>query len=488
MAATSEQKIRNGSSSTSMSDVYEELGKLYSWEKPKEFSTILDVDFDKSSKWTMTYKIIKQSWVLLSIIALHVVVVPGSIAIAYKWFRQEGIPIGWIAILFAITALLHQFFYGLSSAYSDDLNNGRHLSTETIRRAFRAAIRLLPFSILPGVAIGGIFRRRVPLRMIFNRNGEILFIGRYIHYMMCFVLSQRSSKSFTDRMLDAAKLSVDRRYDVFDVLEGERKRYYLSLALLVIAVSKQEFSFILVIAVINIFISHVGMVWIPTIAADYSKDGRRYDDLPNVPQTMPWKFWFSVSGIIQIVVGVSMVGITIHSIIASKEKSIIAKEEYKQTLMMLPRPSDEMIGKWMYSETGVFTKTDVFDIDRMPEMQCKASSGGYECKRIHSQNMACYNVENYLTKVCLYYGILDEAKLSESVEGRQLLALLKDSGISISDIEFSLLPVSLDKDDGTITPERGGIFRLRDGSESSARYGRDVMILFSSLNMLKRSQ
>lgn len=465
---------------TSMSDVYAELSKLYEWRRPREFFTLGDVDFDEASNWTITYQIIRQSWILICIIAFHVAVVSGFVLIAYGWFAQGGASFGGIAILAATMAFLHQFFYGLSSAYSNDLNNGRWFSVETTRRAIKAAIGLLPFSLLPGVAIGGLFRKRIPLRMILDRNGEMLFIGRYIHYMMCFVLAKQSSKPLTERMLEAARLSVERRHDVFDVLEGERKRYYISIALAGIAAVTQELFLIPVIAAINIFISHVGMIWMPTVAAHYEKHGGEAEKLSGGAQTILWKAWFNVTGAAQLLAVISLVGIVGHFVINSSGEKALANEEYRRTLMILPKPSDEMIGRWETSATGVF------GIDRIPEMQCSVSKSGYECMRIYNQNRACYNVENYLTKVCLYDGILNEKRLSESNGGRTLLALLNDSEISINDIEFSMLPVNLDQDDGELNLERGGIFRLREGSEPSARYGRNVMILSTGLHILKR--
>jgi hypothetical protein len=482
------QAPQNGSRPTSLSDVWSELDKLYGWEKPQEFSSIGDVDFDEASNWTITYKIIRRSLVLMTIIALHIAVVSGFMLIAYEWWHQEeGSSLGVVVVVAATMALLHQFFYGLSSAHSNDINNGRWFAVDTVRRAFMAAIGLLPFSLLPGFAIGGIFRKRIPLRMMFDRNGELLFIGRYIHYMMCFVLAQQSNKSFHERMLDAARLSVERRRDVFDVLEGERKRYYGSLALVAIAAYAHQSWLVPVIASINIFISHVGMIWMPTIAAYYAKHGGEPEKLRGGTQAIVWKALFSATGAIQAVVGISLVVLISHLAINTNTKKSISMEEHRRTLVLLPKPSDEMIGRWKSSATKAFS------IDRTPEFQCSDSRSGYECRRVNNLNGACYNMredtKDSLTTICLHDSPLDEKMLAESDGGEKILSLLKESGISISDIEFSLLAVNsfmYELNEQTLPPEPFGILRLREGSGSYTRYGRNVMISYAGVDVLSR--
>lgn len=471
----------DGRSSPSMSDVYEELGKLYHWEKPREFFSIGSVDFDEASNWTISYRIIRRSWLLMLIIALHMAVATGFLFVGYGLFQHGDTSFAGVAILVALTALLHQFFYGLSSAYSNDINNGRSFSMETVSRAFGAAIRLLPFSLVPGVAIGGLFRKRIPLRMLLDRNGEMLFIGRYIHYMMCFVLAKQSTKPLTGRMLDAARLSVDRRHDVFDVLEGERKRYYLSIIILCIALFSREFWLVPIAAAVNIFISHVGMIWIPTVAAHYARHGGEDEKLSQGKQTVLWRAWFKTTGTIQLVAGVATIGMIGYFVTQSTDEKAIAREEYRRTLEVLPAPSDDMIGEWENPATGQFK------IDRMPEMECSTSTSGFECKRTHGQNGACYDVANYLTKVCLFEGALNAGRLADSYEGRMLLALLGGAKISTGDIEFSMLSVNLDSEDGGFNLGRGGIFRLAEGSESAARHGRDVMVVQAGAYELKRA-
>lgn len=467
----------------SISDVYAELGRLYHWEKPKEFFTIGSVDFDEASNWTRTYGIISRSWVLVSVIALHIAMVTGFMFIAYEWFRHGENEPGGIVFLAALTAFLHQFFYGLSSAYSDDLNNGRGFTKESVNRAIYAATRLLPFSLIPGFAIGAMFRKRIPLRMVLDRNGEMLFIGRYIHYMMCYVLAKQSARPLVWRMLDAARLSVERRHDVFDVLEGERKRYYLSGIILAIALSTQAFFLVPLVTLINIFISHVGMVWMPTIASSYAQHGGEVEKLPDGQQKTRWKVWFKVSGAIQLIVFISIAMVVGYFTLQTSREKAIAKEEYKQTLTTLPKPADELIGKW-------FDSVSMLNIDRIPEMSCSYAANGYACKRIYMPgSQSCYTVDNYLTRVCLHDGLPSEATLKKSEGGVMLLGSMSDAGINPGDIEFSLLSDSLYVTENgvpVVDPDRGAIFRLRDGSGSAARYGREVILYSYGVFGLRR--
>lgn len=70
-----------------------------------------------------------------------------------------------------------------------------------------------------------------------------------------------------------------------------------------------------------------------------------------------------------------------------------------------------------------------------------------------------------------------------------LLGSMRDAGINPGDIEFSLLSDSLYVTENgvpVVDPDRGAILRLRDGSESAARYGREVILYSYGVFGLRR--
>lgn len=510
-----------------------ELQRLHHWEKPATFETSLDVDFSTKDHWTSVYGIIRKSFALKAIIVLHfLAMIAAAASPAWLLAALDGgsrAITGLSITLYAtVLVLLHQFFYGLSSSHADDIANGRGFSTDTILRAFRVFPALIPFSLTPGFTIGGLLRPFLPLRMVFGRNTELLFIGRYTHYMLAFVFTRKGGQGLPERLLDAAKLSVERRHDVFDVLEGERKRYFIGiLALIAVAALRDTslvsvgYTLLMVFLGVSFCCSHVGMIWMPTIWANYQAHGGETETLPEAKASANWIGMITLRTLPTLMAGLAVTGgIVFLAVILEQtaRQDELHKAAVAETLSRYPLPTDRYIGRWKRGFADD-DKDDRFvkEISRLPEVKCKRVGGRIDCVDFPHNWRGCYRTGEYEQTGCFYAPREDDWAKQSVASGdalvdrewaagrREFLDRMADNGFEVGDVEYILLDVSRFPHHSNTFPEaldsieksmletawptfheQEYFVHFREGSRSAIKAGADIEFFLGKARRIRR--
>lgn len=226
---------------TKFLDILRHYRRIADWEKPATFKSITEVDFDESNPWTLARELIQRDPVLrtLRIVAFGLAtLVILALGLVFLSSRADRLLLS--GILMVIVFMGFPVVWGLSAARASDLAAGvSHGSL--VLRALRAWPVLLPFSVLPDLVTGMIFRWITPVAFRLYGSGRqfnagLLLIGRYWHYNLAQIVAGGRDETFQEGLAASAGMMHGHKSDLYDMVAEDKYRVFVPMTVFGVAI------------------------------------------------------------------------------------------------------------------------------------------------------------------------------------------------------------------------------------------------------------